>query len=199
MVRRVQHVFQGRQPLGQPGAFVEQRRDLAERREVDFRLAPAPLFEASLGLLEETGLASIAEKLQVGRTRHGEGNVGGGCSRRFRPAGVARRLAATDLADSVWASAAVSAKIETQSSDGQAGTTPSVLSRSGAGLRPTTLLHAAGTRPEPAVSVPSAKATSPAATATAEPELEPPAIASLSNTLRQAPYGLRSSASPVAN
>ncbi len=35
-------------------------------------------------------------------------------------------------------------------------------------------LNAAGTRPEPAVSVPSAKATSPAATATAEPELEPP-------------------------
>ena len=32
----------------------------------------------------------------------------------------------------------------------------------------------AGTRPDPAVSVPSAKGTSPAATATAEPELEPP-------------------------
>ena len=38
------------------------------------------------------------------------------------------------------------------------------------------LLNAAGTRPEPAVSVPSAKETSPAATATAEPELEPPAM-----------------------
>ena len=37
-------------------------------------------------------------------------------------------------------------------------------------------LHAAGTRPEPAVSVPRARSTSPAATATAEPELEPPGI-----------------------
>ena len=36
------------------------------------------------------------------------------------------------------------------------------------------LLNAAGTRPEPAVSVPSAKDTRPAATATAEPELDPP-------------------------
>ena len=38
------------------------------------------------------------------------------------------------------------------------------------------LLKPAGTRPEPAVSVPSASGTRPAATATAEPELEPPGI-----------------------
>jgi hypothetical protein len=42
------------------------------------------------------------------------------------------------------------------------------------GLSPTTLLHAAGMRPEPAVSVPIAKLQKPRATATAEPELEPP-------------------------
>ena len=36
------------------------------------------------------------------------------------------------------------------------------------------LPKAAGTRPEPAVSVPSAKRTMPAATAQAEPEEEPP-------------------------
>ena len=42
------------------------------------------------------------------------------------------------------------------------------------GFSPTMLLKAAGTRPEPAVSVPSAKLASPGATATAEPELEPP-------------------------
>ena len=34
----------------------------------------------------------------------------------------------------------------------------------------------AGTRPDPAVSVPSASGTNPAATATAEPELDPPGI-----------------------
>ena len=36
------------------------------------------------------------------------------------------------------------------------------------------LLNAAGTRPEPAVSVPSEKAAMPRATSTAEPELDPP-------------------------
>ncbi len=43
------------------------------------------------------------------------------------------------------------------------------------------LLSAAGTRPEPAVSVPSASGTRPAATATAEPELDPPGMSSASN------------------
>ena len=66
------------------------------------------------------------------------------------------------------------AKIETQSSDWQAGTTPAALINPRLGLRPIRLQNAAGTRPEPAVSVPSAKLTRPRDTATAEPELEPP-------------------------
>ena len=70
----------------------------------------------------------------------------------------------------------MSANTETQSSERQAGTTPVVLKTPRVGLSPTMLLKAAGTRPEPAVSVPSAKLTSPAATATAEPELEPPGM-----------------------
>ena len=44
------------------------------------------------------------------------------------------------------------------------------------GFSPTMPFSPAGTRPDPAVSVPSAKRTSPAATATAEPELDPPGI-----------------------
>jgi hypothetical protein len=36
------------------------------------------------------------------------------------------------------------------------------------------LLNAAGTRPDPAVSVPNEKLTSPVATDTADPELDPP-------------------------
>ncbi len=44
------------------------------------------------------------------------------------------------------------------------------------GLRPTILLWPAGTRPEPAVSVPKLKGTIPLATTTDEPELEPPLI-----------------------
>ena len=49
------------------------------------------------------------------------------------------------------------------------------------------LLSPAGTRPEPAVSVPSASGTSPAATAIAEPELDPPGISAGSNRLRGMP------------
>ena len=60
------------------------------------------------------------------------------------------------------ASSAVAAKIETQSSDWQAGTTPRTDSAPREGFSPTMLLSAAGTRPEPAVSVPSAKVTRPA-------------------------------------
>ena len=63
---------------------------------------------------------------------------------------------------------------ETQSSVRQAGTTPLVLIAPRVGFSPTRALKAAGTRPEPAVSVPSENETSPRATATADPELDPP-------------------------
>jgi hypothetical protein len=60
-------------------------------------------------------------------------------------------------------------------------------------------LNIAGTRPDPAVSVPSENDTSPAATATADPALEPPEIYLESKTLAQIPYGVRVPTSPVAN
>ena len=59
--------------------------------------------------------------------------------------------------------------------------------------------NAAGTRPEPAVSVPSATSTMPSAVATADPELDPPEIRSRFQALRTAPCGLRVPTSPVAN
>ena len=64
--------------------------------------------------------------------------------------------------------------MDTQSSDRHAGTIPRVLIRPLLGFRPTMLLKAAGTRPDPAVSVPREKLASPNATATAEPALDPP-------------------------
>ena len=67
------------------------------------------------------------------------------------------------------------------------------------GFNPTILPNAAGTRPDPAVSVPSAKDTIPAATATAEPDDDPPGTRVGSNTLRGVPYGLRTPTRPVAN
>jgi hypothetical protein len=75
----------------------------------------------------------------------------------------------------------------TQSSDRQAGTTPVPVTKPFVGFNPTMLLNPAGTRPDPAVSVPSAKATSPAATLTAEPEDDPPETYASSNTQRGAP------------
>jgi hypothetical protein len=72
------------------------------------------------------------------------------------------------------ASATSWAKIDTQSRVRQAGTTPRVLNRPRVGFSPTILLNAAGTRPDPAVSVPREKLTKPLATATAEPALDPP-------------------------
>src|SRR3954466_6788086 len=86
-----------------------------------------------------------------------------------------------------------------QSSDRQAGTTPRVETAPSVGLSPTRLFKPAGTRPEPAVSVPSAKLTNPVATATPEPELEPPGMNAGSNGLRATPQGGRTPTRPVAN
>jgi hypothetical protein len=90
-------------------------------------------------------------------------------------------------------------KLETQSSDRHAGTTPLVLTSPRVGFRPTSPLNAAGTRPEPAVSVPNAKLAWPRATATAEPELDPPEMYRASKAEEHAPYGVRVPTSPVAN
>ena len=86
-----------------------------------------------------------------------------------------------------------------QSNERQAGTRPTVLIRPRDGLKPTTPLSAGGTRPDPAVSVATVKGTSPSATASAEPELEPPEISSCPKTLRGIGYGVRVPFSPVAN
>ena len=93
----------------------------------------------------------------------------------------------------------VGANTERQSRDGHAGSTPRVLSRPRVGLNPTIPFSAAGTRPLPAVSVPRANGTTPAATATALPELLPPLMCSLESTQWHAPYGERVPTRPVAN
>jgi hypothetical protein len=56
----------------------------------------------------------------------------------------------------------------------QAGSTPAMGTWPGVGFSPTRLFSPAGTRPDPAVSVPRANTTSPRATTEAEPELLPP-------------------------
>src|SRR5512142_1070867 len=76
------------------------------------------------------------------------------------------------------ASSTVSANTEMQSSVRQAGTRPAVEIMPRLGFSPTILLSIAGTRPLPAVSVPSDSGTSPEDTAVAEPELDPPGMRS---------------------
>ena len=63
----------------------------------------------------------------------------------------------------------------TWSSDHDSGIAPARLTRSYVGLSPTTPQQAAGSLMEPPVSLPSAPTVNPAATAAAEPLLEPPA------------------------
>src|SRR5882724_5632809 len=91
------------------------------------------------------------------------------------------------MANAAHASSTVRANTEAQSSVRQAGTRPAVESAPRLGFRPTMLLRPAGTRPDPAVSVPSANGTRPAATATPEPLLEPPGMSLGSNVLRGTP------------
>src|SRR5262249_59313078 len=67
------------------------------------------------------------------------------------------------------------------------------------GLSPTTPHWLPGSRTEPAVSVPSAAAHRPAATATAEPPLEPPGTCSGFHGLRTAPYSVLVHVPPYAN
>ncbi len=91
------------------------------------------------------------------------------------------------------------AKMVTASQERLAGTTPAVETTFSVALMPTIPWRPAGTRPDPAVSVPMAMSASPRATATAEPELEPPEIWSGRRASRTAPCGLRVPTSPVAN
>ena len=69
----------------------------------------------------------------------------------------------------------------------------------GLGLKPTILFKPAGTRPEPAVSVPSENGTTPRATNTAEPDDDPPLTYSGLKLLGTAPNGERVPTKPVAN
>src|SRR3954451_2703615 len=76
---------------------------------------------------------------------------------------------------------------------------PAVLIHPRVGLNPTMPLAAAGTRPEPAVSVPRPMSARSRATATADPELDPPEISPGQCAFGQMPCGDRVPTRPVAN
>ena len=90
--------------------------------------------------------------------------------RRRRPPSAAPRSAAS----TAMRSATPAASGPMLSSVGASGRSPVRSIRAADGLKPATRQNAAGTRIDPAVSVPIATGTIPAATATAEPDDEPP-------------------------
>src|SRR6266436_1902782 len=92
-----------------------------------------------------------------------------------RPCG-SRSLEAASSDNANATSSTRRAKKPTWSSDGLKGCTPVRGIAPKLGLKPTTPLNAAGLMIEPSVCVPSASGTSPAATAAAEPDDEPPGV-----------------------
>ena len=123
----------------------------------------------------------------------------GEAARRRRPRAV-RRAGRHHRHRRVGAAARSRANTVTQSSDAHAGTTPAVDDQPRVGLSPTMPLQAAGTRPDPAVSVPSARSTQSQrdgdrrTASSTRPRSGPGRGRS-----RHAPYGLRVPTSPVAN
>ena len=85
-------------------------------------------------------------------------------------------------------SATVRAIGPTVSNDGQSGKTPSVGIAPQRVFRPTIPQHAAGSRTEHPVSVPSARSHMSAASAAAFPPLEPPAVRPAWTGFRTVPY-----------
>ena len=178
--RRPHEVADRGVPLGHEGAAVQQRPRRQERRQVDLDESPA----LSRGQGERRGVGGgrhgvVADVQAPGRRdpdqrrgvrARGAGGRRAAAGRDQGSSGSGPAAAATTAA----ASAGVAANTPTQSSDRQAGTTPAVLRRPRVGFSAAMPLSAAGTRPDPAVSVPRANGTSPWATTTADPELDPP-------------------------
>ena len=99
----------------------------------------------------------------------------------------------------VSASPKFNAKMETQSKDLQAGTTPLHEKTPLVGFNPIRLFNAAGTLPDPAVSVPRESGTIPRPTTEADPADEPPLTYLSLKTQLVIPYGDLVPTKPVAN
>ena len=126
--------------LGHPGPFVEQARGLENGAKSTSRALAAERLESLHRVVEQTRVLRVAEELELRRARHAEAEAGAAPQPR---APRAARRATRDRAASKprgyacstrAASSAVSAKIDTQSSERQAGTTPRMLRHRSVGL-----------------------------------------------------------------
>ena len=183
--------------LGDPGALIQQAGDFQEWRQID-GLGGEQRHRAAIQAGSPAGRTDASMSATAIRVTAGSGE------RRGNPAGGGREYGSA--ASYPRSHAAPPARRP------RCGRTPKPCRRIGrpapcpvaeiapiVGFSPTMLPNAAGTRPDPAVSVPSAKSTIPAATATPEPDDDPPGTCAALNTLRGVPYGLRTPTSPVAN
>ena len=152
--------------------LVEQRAHGRERRERPALDRRAGLRERGERVREGAGDGRLG---LVGEVAFGHDEARRG--RRERD-GLRQARAAQQRRRARRASATVVASGPTLSSVGASGRIPARSTRAAVGLNPTSPQNAAGTRIEPDVSVPIAHATTPLATATAEPDEEPPGIRS---------------------
>ncbi len=174
--------------LSHPGAVVEQVGNLVKVAERNFDHLMTELCDSGDGVFKGCLHRIIAEKPPVGLCGHADLQ-----DRRRRAKTDARNRFRIGIGIVVVRNDAKclpgivdgQGEEDTQSSVRQAGMTPEVESAPTLGLRPTILFRPAGIRPEPAVSVPSAKLTIPCDVATADPELEPPGTSVGSIALRE--------------
>src|SRR5256885_16445341 len=115
-----------------------------------------------------------------------------------RSPATARAAAGTPVSalQPIRASATEPASGPTVSSDQDSGNTPAVSTRPKDGRNPTTPPSAAGIPTDPPGSVPRASGTRPAATAAAEPALDPPAMRRGSRGVAAGPFAATSAVRP---
>ena len=147
----------GCEPFRYPRSLIEQLRRIAKDAVVDLNPRATEPLQRGCGIFEQRRRRIVAKKLQQFTRRHAKArNAVSARDQAFvlrRAANKCRpdRIPAGAIQDPIRASAQRNcAKIETQSSVRQAGTTPRVLIAPRAAFTPTMLLNAAGILPEPA-------------------------------------------------
>ena len=134
-------VADGGVALGDPGAGVEQFGGGAEEGEIDLDFASADGFQARDGFGVERGGGVVAEEFELVGGRNAEAERARRATARHPRRGAARARrdrrgrSRARRVQTVCASSQLSAKMETQSSVRQAGTTPRVLSDAARGLQ----------------------------------------------------------------
>jgi hypothetical protein len=174
----LQKLADGREALCDPWPGVQQFGSLAEHRVVDRDSGTSHALEFLDRFPKQQRRLAVTEELQLRFFRNSESESSGQPWRGSRAGWERARIWVAGI--EALGGFPYGFRIRGRSREYRnavertAGTTPLALSNPRLGFSPIRLLNAAGTRPDPAVSVPREKAHKPLATATAEPELDPP-------------------------